>query len=117
MKASILKLVLGVGLVVVVQSLMYYGSAVGLFVFGLGGRGTLTLRTYRLGFFIFLISPFPFIISPPCWAYMDEIGSQSGFSEVNTRLVCSFTSDIPLAFLLKYMKLYRGGKEVMNTPN
>ena len=26
---------------------------------------------------------------------MGELGSQSGFSEVNTRLVCSFTSDIP----------------------
>ena len=25
---------------------------------------------------------------------MDELGSQSGFSEVNNRLVCSFTSDI-----------------------
>ena len=44
-KAYILKLGLGVGVVVVVQAFMQYGCAVGLFVFGLGGRGTLTVRT------------------------------------------------------------------------
>ena len=32
---------------------------------------------------------------------MDEQGSQSGFSEVNTRLVCSFTSDIPFGLLVE----------------
>ena len=44
-KASILKLGLGVGVVAFVQSCMYSGCAVGVFVFGLGGRVTLTLRT------------------------------------------------------------------------
>ena len=39
MKASILKLGLGVGVFVVVQSFMHSGCTVGVFVFGLGGRG------------------------------------------------------------------------------
>ena len=32
---------------------------------------------------------------------MDDLGSQSGFYEVNTRLVCSFTSDIPFVILVE----------------
>ena len=44
-KAYILKLGLGLGVVVFVQSFMHSGCVVGFFVFGLGGRGTLTLRT------------------------------------------------------------------------
>ena len=48
-KASILKLGLGVGVVVFVHSFMHSGCEVGVFVFGLGGRRTLTLRTSRLG--------------------------------------------------------------------
>ena len=32
---------------------------------------------------------------------MDDLGSQSGFSEINTRLVCSFTSDIPVGLLVE----------------
>ena len=32
---------------------------------------------------------------------MNELGYQSGFSEVNTRLVCSFTSDIPFGLLVE----------------
>ena len=57
-KASILKLVLGVGVVVFVQLFMHYSCAVGVFVFVLGGRGTLSLRTSQLGLFLVLISPF-----------------------------------------------------------
>ena len=41
--ASILRLGLVVGVVIVVQSFIHYGCAVGVFVFGFGGRGTLTL--------------------------------------------------------------------------
>ena len=65
-KASILKLVLGVGVVVFVQSFMHYGCTVGVFVFGLGGRGDLILRTSRLGFSLVLISPFQFFIALYC---------------------------------------------------
>ena len=75
MKASILKLVLGVGVVIVVQSFMHSGCAIGVFVFGLGGRGTLTLRTSRLGFFLVLIPPFQFFVALFCWAYVDELDS------------------------------------------
>ena len=32
---------------------------------------------------------------------MGEIGYQSGFSEVNTRLFCSFTSDITFGLLVE----------------
>ena len=60
MKASIVKLGLGVVVVVFCQSCMHYGLSVGVFVFGLGGRGTLTLRTSQLDFFLVIISPFPF---------------------------------------------------------
>ena len=66
-KASIIKLGLVFGVVVVVQSFMHSGCAVGVFIFGLGGRGTLTLRTSRLGFFLVLISPFQFFIALSCW--------------------------------------------------
>ena len=72
-----------------------------MFIFGLGGRGTLTLRTYRLIFFLVLISPFQFGIALSCWEYMDELGSQLGFYEANNRLVCSFTSDIPFGLLVE----------------
>ena len=44
-KASILTCGLVVGVVVFGQSLVHSGLGVGVFVFGLGGRGTLTLRT------------------------------------------------------------------------
>ena len=67
-KASILKLGLGVGVVVVLQSSMHSGCEVGVLVFGQGGRGTLTLRTSQLGFFLVLISPFQFFIVISCWA-------------------------------------------------
>ena len=100
-KASILKLGLGVGVVVFYQSFMHSSCAVGVFVFGLGGRGNLTLKNFRLGFFLVLISPFQFVIVLSCWAYMGELGYQSGFSEVNTRLVCSFTSVIPFGLLVE----------------
>ena len=66
-KAFILKLVLGVGVVVVVQSFMHSGCAVEVFFFGLGGRGTLTRRTSRLGFFLVLISTLQFFIALSCW--------------------------------------------------
>ena len=42
------------------------GLGVGLVVFGHEGRGTLTLKTSLLGFFIVLISPFQFVISLYC---------------------------------------------------
>ena len=32
---------------------------------------------------------------------MDELGHQSGLFEVNTRVVCSFTSDIPFDLLVE----------------
>ena len=32
---------------------------------------------------------------------MGELGSQSGFSKVNTRLVCALTSDIPFGLLVE----------------
>ena len=32
---------------------------------------------------------------------MGELGPQSGFYEVNTRLMCSFTSDIPFSILVE----------------
>ena len=32
---------------------------------------------------------------------MGELGSQSGFSEVNTRLMCSLTSEIPFVPLVE----------------
>ena len=66
-KASILKLGLGVGMVVFFQSFMHSGCAVGVFVIGIGGRGTLTLRTSRLCFFLVLIYPFQFVIALYCW--------------------------------------------------
>ena len=44
-KAYILELGLGLGVAVVVKSFMHYGCAVRMFVFGIGGTGTLTLRT------------------------------------------------------------------------
>ena len=66
-KASVIKLELGVGVVIVVQLFMQSGCAVGVFVFGFGGRGTLTLRTYHLGFFLVLISPFQSFIALSCW--------------------------------------------------
>ena len=74
LKSYVLKLGLGVGVFVVVQLFMHSGCTVGVFVFGLGGRGTLTLRTSQLGFFLVLISPFQFFIALYCWAYMDELG-------------------------------------------
>ena len=67
-KAFILKLGLRVGVVLVVQSFMHRGCKVGVFVFDIGGRGNLTLRTTRLGFFLVLISPFQFVIGIYCWA-------------------------------------------------
>ena len=42
------------------------GFGVGVFSFGLGGRGDLTLRTSRLSFFLVLISPFQFFIASSC---------------------------------------------------
>ena len=42
------------------------GLGVGLVVFDHEGRGTLTLRTYRLGFFLVLVSPLKFVISLSC---------------------------------------------------
>ena len=66
MKVLILKWGLGVGVVVFVQSLIHSGRSVGVFVFALGVRGTLTLRTSRLGFFLVVISPFPFVIAISC---------------------------------------------------
>ena len=65
-KSLILTWGLIVGVVVFGQSLMHSGIAVGLFVFGLWGRVTLTLRIYRLCFFLFLISTFQFFISIYC---------------------------------------------------
>ena len=65
-KLLILMWGLGVGVVVFGQSLMHSGIAVGLFVFGLWGRVTLTLRIYRLCFFLFLISTFQFFIALYC---------------------------------------------------
>ena len=44
-KALILTWVLGVGVVVFEQSFMHSGLAIGMFVFCLVGKGTLTLRT------------------------------------------------------------------------
>ena len=99
--ASILKLGLGVGVIVGVQSFMNSGCAVGVFVFGLRGRGALTLRTSRLGLLLVLVSPLQLVIVLSCWSYMDKLGSQSGVSEVNTRLVYSFTSDIPFGLLVE----------------
>ena len=32
---------------------------------------------------------------------MGELGPQSGFSEVNTMLMCSLTSDIPFGLIVK----------------
>ena len=32
---------------------------------------------------------------------MGKLGSQSGFFEVNTRLICSLTSDIPFGLLVE----------------
>ena len=66
-KASILKLVLGIGVVIAVQSCMHSCCAVGVFVFGLGGRGNLTLRTSRLCFFLVLIYTLQFVIALYCW--------------------------------------------------
>ena len=65
-KSSILTCGLVIGVVVFGQSFMHSVLGVGVFVFGLGGRGTLTLRTYQLGFFLVLISPFQFFISLSC---------------------------------------------------
>ena len=64
---SILKFDLGVGVIAVFQSFMHYGCAVAVFVFGLGGMGTLTRRTSGLGFFLVLMSPFQFFIALSCW--------------------------------------------------
>ena len=65
-KASILKLGLGVGVVIVFKSFMHSGCAVGVFVFGLEERVTLTLRTSQLGFFLVLLSTFQFFIEISC---------------------------------------------------
>ena len=107
MKASIFKLCLGVWVVLVVRSFMQSGCKAGVFVFGLARRGTLTFRTSELSFFLVLISPFQFVIAIYFWAWMDELGSQSGFSEVNTSLVCSFTSDIHFSLLIEIYEVVR----------
>ena len=60
-KEFILTCGLGVGVVVFGHLFMHYGLGFGVFVFGLGGRGTLTLRTFRLGLFLVLISLFQFL--------------------------------------------------------
>ena len=65
-KASILMWGFGVGVVVFGKSFMNSGLAVGVFVFGFGVRVNLTLRTYRLGFFLFIIYPFLFVIALSC---------------------------------------------------
>ena len=65
-KALILTCGLGVGVAVFSQSFMHSGLGYGVFVFGLGRRGTLTLRTSRLCFFLVLIYPFQFFISLSC---------------------------------------------------
>ena len=62
-KALILTWGLGVGVVVFGHSFMHSGLAVGVFFFGLGGRGALTLRNSRLGLFFVIISPFQFFIA------------------------------------------------------
>ena len=66
MKASILTWGLVVGVVVFGKSSIYSGLAFGVFVFGLGGRGTLALRTSQLGFFLVIISPFQLFIAISC---------------------------------------------------
>ena len=66
MKASILKWSLGVELVVFGKSFIHSSLAVGVFVFGLGRRGTLALRTSQLGFFLGIISPFQLFIAIYC---------------------------------------------------